>query len=184
MKKLTLVLLIVCFTSSSQAGALLELGGIYLGEATNTDSTATTTQYFYQVGLLLNIRKKLWGGWNLSGFSDIKKTEDETTTYNSMDTGPYLKWEFGRGAIFNLGLAYNFLSRATYKVGETSEKWEGTSYWIQFGIMPEISDGFHIGASINYFAANYTKKTVDSVESSDSNSKTWVFPMLSLTKQW
>ncbi|MFS4460836.1 hypothetical protein [Bdellovibrio sp. HCB2-146] len=171
------------FVSSSRAGALLEVGGTYLSDSTNSSSTTTSTKYLYQVGVLFNIRKKIWGGWNYSGISHTDKN-DETETFTSMDTGPYFKWEFGKNEVFNLGFAYNILSRATFKNGSVNEKWEGTSFWFQFGVMPEIKEGLHIGASLNYFAASYTKKTVESVESTDSNSKTWIFPMLSLTKQW
>jgi hypothetical protein len=55
---------------------------------------------------------------------------------------------------------------------------------VQFSAMPEIGEKFHVGVSLNYYSANYTKKTVSSVESSASITKTWIFPTLSLSKEW
>ncbi len=80
------------------------------------------------------------------------------SSYTSQDTGPYVKWQFGRDEIFSLSAAYNILSRATFSEDSTSEKWEGTSFWLQFGVSPEVKEGLHVGASLNYYLASYTKK--------------------------
>lgn len=95
-----------------------------------------------------------------------------------------MKWQFGRNDLFSVGGAYNILSRATYSDGTTPETWQGTSLWLQLGVSPEVRNGLHIGASINYYLANYNKKTVSNVESSASNSKSWIFPMLTVSKEW
>lgn len=167
----------------ASAGFLLDVGGVYLADDLTTTSSRTSSRVYYGVGALFNINKKIWGGWN---YSSINHTETITTTtdYSSIDTGPSFKWQFGKNELFSAGLVYNILSRATYSNGTTNETWQGTSFLLQFAVMPEFSEGFHIGASLNYFSANYTKKTVSNVESSASNTKTWVFPMLMLTKQW
>ncbi|WII71210.1 hypothetical protein QJS83_12140 [Bdellovibrio sp. 22V] len=169
--------------TSSLAGTLVEVGGTYLSDNLTTSSTTTSTKYFYNVGILFNFKKTIWGGWNYSGISHTDKVT-ETTTFTSQDTGPYMKWQFGKNEFYSLSAAYNILSRGTFSDGTTSESWQGTSFWIQFGLMPELKPGLHVGASINYYLANYTKKTVSGVESSASNSKSWIFPMLGFTKQW
>lgn len=171
------------FSLPAQAGVLVELGGTYLSDSLATSSTKTSSKYFYNLGVLFSFNKTVWGGWNFGGISHTD-SDAVTTTFASQDTGPYLKWQFGKNEIFSLSGAYNLLSRATYSSGSTSENWEGTSIWLQFGVSPEVREGLNVGASLNYYLANYTKKTVSSVESSASNSKTWIFPMLTLTKRW
>lgn len=167
----------------SRGGVLLELGGVYLTDTTVSSSTAKSSKYFYQAGVLFSIKKRLWAGWNYSGISH-KDTGDTDVTFQTADTGPYIKWQIGRAEMYTLSAAYNILSRADYKSGTDTERWDGTSLWIQFGVMPEVAEGFHLGASINYYSASYTKKTVSGTETNDTNSKSWIFPMLSLTKQW
>lgn|GEM_PF-1206593 len=181
-KKL-LVLLIMMVSLSAQAGLLLEVGGTYLSDSLSTSSTTSSTKYFYNVGVLFDFNKNFWGGWNYSGISHADK-DTATTTYTSQDTGPYIKWQFGRNDLYSLGLAYNILSRSTFSDGTTNENWEGTSFWVQLGVSPEVRAGWRVGASLNYYLANYTKKTVNSVESSASNSKSWIFPMLTVSKEW
>lgn len=180
-KLLSLVILLVCV--NSQAGLLAEFGGTYISDNLKSSSTISSTEYFYHAAVLFNIQKDIWGGWNYSGISLTTKS-DNTTTFSAMDTGPYVKWQFGRGDIFNLAMAYHILSRATFSDGTTTENWEGTSMWFQFGVAPEIRNNLRVGVSLNYYLASYTKKTVSSVESSASNSKTWIFPLLSISKSW
>ncbi|MFV8259691.1 hypothetical protein ACNQKP_17925 [Bdellovibrio bacteriovorus] len=182
MKKL-LVVLLVLFSVNAHAGFLLELGGTYMSDNLTTDETKTSAKYFYNIGLLFSLKKHIWGGWNYSGISHTDK-DDTTIDFTASDTGPYVKWQFGRHELYSLSMAYNILSTATFANGTDREKWTGTSMWFQFGVMPEFKEGFHIGASLNYYLANYTKKTVDGTETSSSNSKSWIFPMLTLTKEW
>lgn len=182
MKKLLLVV-IICCSFNAHAGFLLEVSGTYVSDSLATSTTTNSSKYFYNLGLLFTLKKGVWGGWNYSGVSHTAK-ETATTTFGSADTGPYLKWQFGRNELYSLSAAYNILSRATYSDGSTNENWTGTSLWMQFGIMPEVKEGLHVGASLNYYSATYSKKTVSGVESSASNSKSWIFPMLTMTKQW
>jgi hypothetical protein len=95
-----------------------------------------------------------------------------------------MKWQFGRNEVFSFSVAYNLLSKATFSDGSTTESWTGTSYWLQWGVVPEVREGLHVGVTLNYYSASYTKKVVSAVESSAANSKTWIFPMLVVTKQW
>ncbi|UXR65148.1 hypothetical protein EZJ49_02660 [Bdellovibrio bacteriovorus] len=182
MKKL-LPLLFLIVSSTAQAGFLLEVGGTYMADTLSTSETRTSTKYFYNLGALFSLKKNIWGGWNYSGISHTDK-DTATTTYSSVDTGPYLKWQFGRNQLYSLSMAYNILSKGQFSDGTTTEEWTGTSMWFQFGVMPEVREGLHLGASLNYYLATYSKKTVSGVESNDSNSKSWIFPMLTLTKQW
>ncbi|WP_413944249.1 hypothetical protein [Bdellovibrio sp. HCB-162] len=183
MKKLFAVLIIILMTSQARAGLLLEVGGTYLSDTLSTSATKTSSKYFYNVGVAFSLNKNFWGGWNYSGISHTNK-DTTTETFSSSDTGPYVKWQFGKNELYNLSAAYNILSRATFSDGTSTETWQGTSMWFQFGVSPEVKPGLRIGASINYYLASYTKKTVSNVESNASNSKSWIFPMLSVSKEW
>lgn len=185
MKFLVCLITILGVSLSAKAGLLLDMGGTYIADSISTSSTKNSTKYLYNVAVLFSFNKDIWGGWSYLGLSQNDSATGSTTNYNSMDTGPTLKWLFGKNHLFSLSGTVNLISRATYTTtGAANEKWEGMSYWASFGLMPEVSEGFHLGASLNYFMASYTKKTVSNTESSASNSKSWIFPMISLTKTW
>ncbi|MGZ3769832.1 MAG: hypothetical protein ACXVCP_09400 [Bdellovibrio sp.] len=183
MKKYLFITLIIFFTGSAHADVLLELGGAYFSDSLGTSSTATSTKYFYNLGVMFSLKKEVWGGWNYSGFS-YNDSGTSTTTLSSQDTGPVVKWQFGKGDLFNFSAAYNILSKATYSNGNTNESWQGTSIWLQFAFVPMVKEGFHVGAALNYYAASYTTKTVNNIESTASNTRTWIYPTLLMTKEW
>ena len=184
--KIFLIVVTLLISSHSQAGLLLDVGGFYLSDDLmgSSSPTTTTSKNFYNLGLLFTIQKRFWGGWSYSGIGQTDSASGVTTTFNSQDTGPYIKWQFGRNQNYSVSGVFNILSRATYSNGTVIEKWEGTSYLLQFAYMPEVDEGLHIGGSVNYYGANYTKKSVSGVESSATNTKSSIFPMLNLTKEW
>ena len=169
--------------SSSFAGIMIDIGGIYYSDSLTTPSDRTSTQMFYGGGLLLDLGKQAWLGFNYSGINQTQSTST-TTTFGSSDMGVGFKYQLGRGKLYNFGAAYNLISKATYSSGTTNENWEGTSFLVSFGVSPEVAEKLYIGMSLSYFSASYTKKIVNNVESSASNGKTWLFPMLTITKQW
>lgn len=185
MKILSAFLFIMLVSVKSQAGFLLEFSGTYLSDSLKSGTTDSSTQYFYNVGALFNMKQNLWGGWSYLGINTTESNNSVSTTFSTADTGPYVKWQFGRSQIYSLSMAYNILSKATYKTGSaTAEQWQGTSFWLSFGIMPEISSNLHMGAALNYYSASYTKKTINGAETSASDSKSWIFPSVSITKSW
>lgn len=174
---------ILLFSWTSQAGFLLELGGTYMSDTLTSSESTSSTKYFYNIGLLFSLKKHIWGGWNYSGMNHGDRGET-AIDFSTSDTGPYVKWQFGRNEIYSASMAYNILSKGTFSDGTNNEAWTGTSLWLQFGVMPEVRENFHIGASLNYYLASYSKKTVDGTETAASNSKSWIFPMLTLTREW
>lgn len=169
----------------AQAGILLDFGGTYITDAMTSSANTSSTKYLYEVGVLFSLSKTVWGGWSYLGVSHSDTIPGSSTSYASMDTGPTLKWFFGKNELCSLSGTFNVVSRATYSTGSAAqEKWEGMSYLVSFGLMPEVGEGFHIGASLNYYSANYTKKIVNNTESSTTNSKTWMFPTINLSKAW
>lgn len=171
------------FCVLAHAGVLLELGATYLSDSLGTSSTKTSSKYFYNVGVLFSLQKKIWGGWNYSGLS-YADSENSSTSLGVMDTGPVVKWQFGKGDLYTFSAAYNILSQATYSSGATNETWRGTSIWLQFGFAPEVTNGLHVGGALNYYSASFNKKTVGTTESSASNTHTWIFPTILMTKEW
>lgn len=182
MRKL-LFLFVFLTVSPSWAGLLLDVSGIYVSDTLTTPSDRTSTQTFYTAGVLLSLTKQVWVGWNYLGINQTQ-TVTSTTTYGSADMGLAFKWQYGSGKMYNFGAVYNIVSKATYSSGTTNENWEGTSFLVSWGVAPEIAEKFFVGVSLNYYSASYTKKSVNNVESAASNAKTWLFPMLTLTKQW
>lgn len=170
-------------TPAALAGVLLDVSGIYLSDSLVTPTNRTSSQMYYGLGALLDLKKNLWVGWNYSGFSQ-SQTVSTTTTFTSTDMGLGIKWQVGRSKLYNIGAAYNFLAKGVYSDGTTTENWEGTSFLLSFGVAPEVSERLFLGVSLNYYSATYTKKIVSSVESSASNSKSWIFPMFSISKEW
>lgn len=183
MKQYFLIPLLLILSGSAKAEVLLDLGGSYLSDSLASSATTSSSKYFYNLGVMFSLKKKVWGGWSYSGFS-YNESSAATTTLSSQDTGPIVKWQFGKSDLYSVSAAYNILSRATYSSGSSDESWQGTSIWMQFGITPEVNEGLHVGAALNYYAASYNKKTVNSTESSASNSRTWIYPTFMLTKEW
>ncbi|MGZ3774020.1 MAG: hypothetical protein ACXVCY_16265 [Pseudobdellovibrionaceae bacterium] len=182
-KYFSALLILFLFCGKARAEVLLELGGTYFSDSLATSSTVASTKYFYNLDVLFNFKKDIWGGWNYSGFS-YNDAGTTTTTLSSQDTGPAVKWQFGKGNLYNVSAAYNILSKATYSSGSTAEDWQGTSIWLQFAFAPEVNGGLHVGAALNYYSASYSKKTVNNIESAASNTRAWIFPTLMMTKEW
>ena len=184
MKYILFIIFILGLSGKTQAGFLLESSLGYESDALTTTATNSSTRTFYNFGFLFSLSKDVWGGWNYMGLSQSDTVSSTTTTYAPVDTGPSIKWQFGPGKMYNLGMTYNFVSTAAYSSGSTTETWSGTSYLIAFGLMPQIFDGLNIGVSINYYSASYSKKVVSNTESTCSNSKTLIFPTINITKAW
>lgn len=182
MKKVLLIIIFL-FHASAHAGILLEFGGAYLSDSMKTPTVSTSSGYLWNLGVLFDYNKEVWGGWNFSGIA-TSATGTTTETFSTFDTGPYVKWNFGKNKVFTLGGAYNISSKGVYNDGTNTENWTGSSIWLQFGVNPEIKDDLRVGASLNYYMATYSKKVVSNTESTAANSKTWIFPMFSITKTW
>jgi len=181
--KYCLLAALMLFSGKALAGTMLDMGAFYSSDSLTTPSSSTTGNTFYNVGLLLSYNKKIWAGWNYSGVS-LSRAETATTTFTAQDMGPYFKWQFGSNQLYSMSFAYGLSSRATYSDGTVDEEWRGTSLWAQFGVSPEVANGVRVGGSLNYYSGSYSKKVVSSTESSISNTKTWIFPMINITMQW
>jgi hypothetical protein len=175
--------IVLHFNHQALADTLVELGAAYISDKIASPAEGSNASYFYNGGVLFSINKTTWGGWNYSTVSSSENAPS-TNTFSSTDTGPYLKWQFGKGEVFNLNFAYNISSKATFTSGSASENWEGTSFWLSWGVTPEVSEGFNVGASINYYSATYSKKVVGGLETIAANSKTWIFPSLLMIKRF
>jgi len=171
-------------TQVAQARALLDFGAIYFADTLNTDTSSSGTQYFYNANLMFNLDQsaRWYIGWSAFGISQSNTASSVTTSYSSLDMGPVLRWNIDKAGIYSVSAAYGYLARGAYSSGATDETWEGGSLFGQFAILAPIRDEkLNIGVSLNYYSANYTKKVVNKVESSNSAQKSWVFPMVTLT---
>lgn len=163
---------------------MIDFGFAYSADSLHKTTDSTNTNTFYNTDLLFNLdnRRRFNVGWSVFGISQTSAQATTTTTYSSMDMGPAIRWNIDRGGIFSTTFAYGYLARATYAAtGATDEKWEGTSYFAQMAAQIPMGEKFYIGVSLNYYGASYSTKTVSNVESSTDSTKTWIFPMFSMT---
>lgn len=179
-----LLFVLITFSSPAPAAFLLDVGGSYLSDDLTTSSTRKFSRLYYGLGAYFTLNKNIWAGWSYSGLNHSDDLSSGQTDFASTDTGPVVKWQFGRNQIFTAGLGFNVISRATFTNSTRDENWEGTSFLVNLGVNPEVAEGWRIGATLNYYAASYTKKKVNSVESSAANTKTWIFPVVSVLKEW
>ncbi|WP_413293079.1 hypothetical protein ACLSU7_16960 [Bdellovibrio sp. HCB185ZH] len=193
MKTSAFIIILILFIMAPRARAefMLDVAGSYISENTSsTDVKDDATKYYYNITGYLHLSKKWWAGWSYLGISMSGNSNATGTTvptsFQTSDTGPAVKYNFGKNESFSLTANYNVLAKGTYKnvVSNSNESWQGTSYMVGFNVMPEIKSGFRMGVGLNYYHAAYSKKTVDGTETSESNTKTWLFPTLTLSKQW
>lgn len=164
---------------------MIDMGAIYSADTLKTSADNNNTQYFYNLDVLFNLdnRKTFCMGWSVFGISQSITAGTTQSTYSSFDMGPAIRWNMDHAGVFSATLAYGYLAKGSYSTGSTtSETWEGSSYFAQLAAqVPVRDDKFYIGLSLNYYGGNYSKKTVNNVESSNDAQKTWIFPMISMT---
>lgn len=184
MKQILFFFTFCILASSASAEMMIDFGFAYSSDSLHKTTDTTNANTFYNVDLLFNLdnRRAFNVGWMVYGISQTSAASSTTTTYSSMDMGPAIRWNIDRSGIFSTTLAYGYLARGTYgATGATDEKWEGTSYFAQMAAQIPLSERFYMGVSLNYYGASYSQKTVSNVESSNDSTKTWIFPMFSLT---
>jgi hypothetical protein len=184
MKKIFFFLICCLFSVSALADTQFDLGFAYSADTLHKTTDNSNTSTFYNVDVLFNLdNRKAWNvGWTVFGISQTAAVGSTTTTYSSMDMGPVLRWNIDRAGMFSTTLAYGYLARGTYgATGATDEKWEGTSYLAQLAAQIPLGEKFYMGVSLNYYGASYSTKTVSNVESTNDSTKTWIFPMFSMT---
>lgn len=186
MKRLFLFCLTFCtFSSTALADAMVDFGAVYVADTLNNSTNSGTTQYFYNIDVLFNLdNRKAWNvGWTVFGLSQTFTEDTSSTVYSTMDMGPALRWNITRNGSFSTTLAYGYLAKGNYNAsGGSAEELEGTSLFAQIASqLPLYDDKFYFGLSLNYYAANYSKKTVSNLRSASDAQKTWIFPMISFT---
>jgi len=184
MRFLLIMITVSLISVSAWAEALIDFGFNYSADTLTTSADAANTQYFYNLAVLFNLDRKMnWNmGWMVMGINQVSTAASVESTYGSLDLGPALRWNIDKRGVFSTTLAYGYLAKGTYSSGSTDENWEGTSLFAQFAVQAPIQDDkFYVGLTLNYYAATYTKKVVSSVESTNDATKTWIFPMISLT---
>ncbi|MGZ3742671.1 MAG: hypothetical protein ACXWRE_08300 [Pseudobdellovibrionaceae bacterium] len=181
----TICLFFICHLISSLCfgEALLDFGAYFSTDTFKTSTDSANTQYFYNFDVLFNLdHSKQWNmGWTVFGISQKNTLAGVESAYSSFDIGPALRWNIDKPGIFSFTLAYGYLAKGQYTSGTTPEAWTGTSYLGQFAMQAPVGESFFLGFSLNYYAASYSKKVVNSIESSNTAQKSWIFPMISFT---
>jgi len=183
MKTLFLVITLCFISNSASADIMTDFGFAYSADTLNTSASSGNTEYFYNLDILfaLDHNRRFNVGWSFYDISQTSTASGTSTTYSSFDMGPAFRWQMDKSGTYSATLGYGYLAKGSYNSGSTSETWSGTSLFAQFAAQAPLGDKFYIGLSLNYYSASYSQKTVSSVESSNSATKSWIFPMLSMT---
>ena len=152
-------------------------------QGTSTTDTADSRQWLgASLTATLDSKESFWVGWAFDQVGSVHSLGSATDTYSAQETGPIFTYLFGKGHVWNLSLAYNVLSNATYsQTGQQDKTWTGTSYYAAFGPELELFKNVQFGARIIYYSANYAKQTIGSAASGVSVSRSWVMPLITIS---
>ncbi len=178
------VITLLLFTPVSHAKLLLDVGAGYFSDSVTTSSSDTSKKLVYNFSALLSISKNFWGGWGYMNMSSDRSQGATDVQLAGYSMGPAFKYQFGRSRTHSISAVYNLINNATYTTNTSTEEWSGSGYSFQFAAMPEVRENLFVGFTINYHSVNYSKKVVGSTESSVSYTRTWLYPTLSLTKEF
>lgn len=168
---------------SAQAAWGFEAQGVYFSDSQKTASNAQSTKLLWQGSFLVDVTKKLYVGWSYGALSFDQEFGTSKNRIETQDTGIAVRYFFGkRSSSYSAYLIYNILAKAQQSNGTTEEDLSGTSYLLGLSFVPQLSETFRMGVQINYYNADYNKKTVNGTETSVSYNKNWVFPSVVLIK--
>lgn len=165
------------FLHSPRVQAFVELNSFYSGETFNPGTAVTATKTFTDIclGFSIDNNSKYLVGWNYSAHSSI-----DTATYSSTQMGPRFLWMITKSKSMSLGLSYNLVTKATYTPASgTTEEWTGTALKVDVGYNFPITESWLIGFRLNYSAATYSSKLVNSTTySTSSNTAIYTYPSI------
>lgn len=183
--RLTLLIALVCFMpEKGWSGLLIESGFAFENSSYQFAEKGQIARTGFAGGIYFQASKKWWIGWNVFSSQFETSMESNKSSYSSMDMGPSFKYEFGSDQVYFLKGTYHLNIESTVKIGTSTEKIQGSSYVVGFGVQPQIYDGVRLGVSLNYYSGSHSKKVVSSVQSTVSYSNSWIYPSINLGFQF
>lgn len=189
MKNLLFLLLAgVCWVPSvGRCGAVLDANVFYFTDTFPYDEDTSTfkrTFWDFFVGMGLNKRNQYVLGWNYGSmtFDDDPGTPSKLTV---TDMGPKFIAYLDKDRAWVFGLTYNLITKGKYSEnGGAAVDLRGSSMKVEVGYTPPISETLAFGVKLNYYKASFNEKVVDDSITKKANSRTTIYPTLSLTARW
>lgn len=178
-----LLVLMTLWSHNAQAVWGFEAQGVYFSDSQKSAAETQSTKFLWQSSFLVDVTKQLYIGWSYGALSLDQEFGTSKNRLETQDMGLAVRYFFGkRSTSYSAYLIYNILAKGQQSNGTTEEDLSGTSYLLGFSFVPQISETFRMGVQVNYYNADYTKKTVNGTETSTNYSKNWIFPSVVLIK--
>jgi hypothetical protein len=174
---------LICFylLCATQAWAYVELNGFYSSDAlAQTSGNRTDSKMYFEgaIGFSIDKASRWLAGWGYASFSNAESAgAGSDVKYSSTQMGPRFVYNIDKAKNWSMALAYYLVTKAEYSAsGGTSEQWKGTALKFDAGYNLPITESFFVGLRMNYSAASYTDKYVGSTWTTESNTKTSIYP--------
>jgi hypothetical protein len=173
------------FTFNAKAGLLLQ-GGLsytsYSDASENGDSDLTRLYNKLFLGASLNDKRTLYFGWNINSWSSsLQQGTSEEDSYGVLEMGPRLQLFFNENFNFYLSAEWNPYIKGERDKNGSSGDIEGSSYGIGAGYRFRLTKALGLGIAFHYQNLSVTKETINSSESTTSDSISNILPMLELS---
>lgn len=167
---------------AASAGLVLDANVFYLSDTftySNADSVYQRTFWDLTAGGTLTKKGQIVLGWNYGSltFADNPGTE---TTLTVTDMGPKIYYYIDKELTWVIAATYNLITKADYSSGSSTSELRGTSIKAEAGYMPMITEGFYMGAKLNYYSVSFNEEvtnttTLDQV----THKRTAIYPTFS-----
>lgn len=189
MRFLLLVLFAASLTPDARAAApMIDAGIFYFSDDfTYGDDTSAYSRMMWDINFGLNLNKKgRWVlGWNYGSYTFTENPGTETSL-KVTDMGPKLYYYWDKNRTWVTAFTYNLITRADYAPagGETTEL-RGNSMKFEFGYLPMMWEGIHMGAKLNYYKASFKEEiTGETALAQVTHDRTVIYPTFAVTIRW
>jgi hypothetical protein len=185
MRLTSLFFLCLFFTLHAKASLLLQ-GGLsytsYSDASENGDGDMTRLYNKLFLGASLNKKKTLFFGWNINSWSSsLKQGTSEEDSYGVLEMGPRLQLFLNDNYSFYFSAEWNPYVKGDREKNGSNGDIEGSSYGIGAGYRFKITKALGLGVAFQYQTLNISKETINSSESTRSDSVSNIVPMLELS---
>ena len=180
-----LFFLCLFFTINARASLLLQ-GGLsyssYSDTSENGEGDMTRLYNKLFLGASLNKKKTLYFGWNINSWSSsLKQGTNEEDSYGVLEMGPRLQLFLNDNYSFYLSAEWNPYIKGDRDKNGSNGDIEGSSYGIGAGYRFRLTKALGLGIAFHYQNLSVTKETINSTESTTSDSISNIVPMLELS---
>lgn len=171
-------------------GAVLDLNLVGSMMNMGTATTRNNTSYLSRAGIYMSPLSgmPLYIGVGMVMVNNTVKVSSTTETYTTTDFNFGIKWSVLRSNTFWVGVSGSPYSQGVFKsTGSTTETWSGVSGVASMTLYypPKSMDkGLLIGLSLDYYQAQFSKKSTGSTIVSSNQSVTGFYPSISIAYLW